>query len=164
MLLKKWSNPSLFLLIFVLFKHHLYRQTESFSGIRIRIIEVEGKHSDHGPNSVSMNLYSINMMCLDGVNRVIVFSLVTGLMPDHTLKFVYFIGSRFTFAHWLVHCIVCSFVVVTDSNHLMQKVDNSLILTLPQSKAVFCYDIFIIIWWKRFLIICDPTTTSRWCQ
>ena len=36
-----------FLFIFVLFKHNLYRKTVGVSGIRTRIIGVEGEHADH---------------------------------------------------------------------------------------------------------------------
>ena len=45
--LKKWANPGLFLFIFVLFKHKLYKKTVGFSsGIRTRIIR-EGEHANH---------------------------------------------------------------------------------------------------------------------
>ena len=43
---KTWTNPSLFLLIFVLFKQKFYIKTVGFSGIRSRIVEVEGDHHD----------------------------------------------------------------------------------------------------------------------
>ena len=33
--------------IFVLFKHNLYRKTVGISGIRTRIVGVEGEHADH---------------------------------------------------------------------------------------------------------------------
>ena len=45
--LKKRTNPSLFLLIFVLFKLKFYWKTaQGFSGIQTRITRVEGKHAD----------------------------------------------------------------------------------------------------------------------
>ena len=44
---KKWANPGLFLFIFVLFKHKLYKKTVGFSGIQTRIVRVEGEHADH---------------------------------------------------------------------------------------------------------------------
>ena len=44
---KKWANPGLFLFIFVLFKHNTIEKTLGFSGIRTRIVGVEGEHADH---------------------------------------------------------------------------------------------------------------------
>ena len=43
------NGPSLasFLFIFVPIKYKLYRKIVEFSGIRTRIVEVEGEHSDH---------------------------------------------------------------------------------------------------------------------
>ena len=42
----KWAYSSLFLFIFVHFKHKLYRKTIGFSGIQTRIVGVEGEHAD----------------------------------------------------------------------------------------------------------------------
>ena len=43
----KWTNSGLFLFIFVLFKPKFYRKTLDASGIRTRIVRVEGNHADH---------------------------------------------------------------------------------------------------------------------
>ena len=43
----QWANPGLFLFICVLSKHKFSEKTLGFSGIRTRIVRVEGEHADH---------------------------------------------------------------------------------------------------------------------
>ena len=43
----KWAKPGLFFVYFVLFKHNITEKTVDFSGIRTRIVGVEGKNADH---------------------------------------------------------------------------------------------------------------------
>ena len=45
--MQKWANPGLFLFIFILFKHNFTEKTVGFTGIRTRIVEVEGEQADH---------------------------------------------------------------------------------------------------------------------
>ena len=47
------ANPGLFLSVYILFKHNIYRKTVGFSGIQTRIVGIEDKHAyhHHGPNS-----------------------------------------------------------------------------------------------------------------
>ena len=42
-----WANHGLFLFIFVLFKHKFYRKAVDISGIRTRIVGVEGEHAEY---------------------------------------------------------------------------------------------------------------------
>ena len=44
---KKWANPGLFFVYFRFFKHNNTEKTVGFSGIRTRIVGVEGEHADH---------------------------------------------------------------------------------------------------------------------
>ena len=60
--LKKWANPGLFLFIFVLFKHNIIEKTLGFSGIRTRIVGVEGKHADHlTTTTAQLNICLMNL-------------------------------------------------------------------------------------------------------
>ena len=43
----KWANSGLFLFIFVLFKHNFTEKTVGFSGIRTRVVRVEGEQADY---------------------------------------------------------------------------------------------------------------------
>ena len=54
----KWANPGLFLFIFVLFKHNIIEKTLGFSGIRTRIVGVEGEHADHLTTTTAQCLIS----------------------------------------------------------------------------------------------------------
>ena len=45
----KWTNPVIFLFIFVLFKHKFYIKTLVFSRIWTRIVGSEGKHARRWP-------------------------------------------------------------------------------------------------------------------
>ena len=44
---KNGPTPASLLFIFVFIKHNLYRKTVGVSGIRTRIVGVEGEHADH---------------------------------------------------------------------------------------------------------------------
>ena len=44
---KKWTNPASFLFILALFIHKSYRRNVGLSGIRTRIVGVEGELADH---------------------------------------------------------------------------------------------------------------------
>ena len=43
----KWANPGLFLFIFVRLNVNFYRNIVNWSGIRTKIVGVEGEHADH---------------------------------------------------------------------------------------------------------------------
>ena len=43
----KWAHLGLFLFVFDLFKHKLYRKSVGVRGIRTRILRIEGEHADH---------------------------------------------------------------------------------------------------------------------
>ena len=47
MFIPKMGQPDLFMFIFYLFKHKFYRITVGFSGIRTRIVGIEGEPADH---------------------------------------------------------------------------------------------------------------------
>ena len=49
----KWTNPGIFLFIFVLFKHKFYKKTVGYSGIQTWIVAVEGKHADHSTTTTA---------------------------------------------------------------------------------------------------------------
>ena len=51
------ANPGLSLFIFVLFKHSFYRKNLGFSGIRTRIVRVEGEHADHLTTTTAWHQY-----------------------------------------------------------------------------------------------------------
>ena len=51
----------LFLFIFVLFKHNLYRKTVGVSGIRTRIVGVEGEHADHLTTTTALIIFTFLM-------------------------------------------------------------------------------------------------------
>ena len=53
---KNGPTPASFLFIFVLFKHNLYRKTVGVSGIRTRIVGVEGEHADHLTTTTALQL------------------------------------------------------------------------------------------------------------
>ena len=54
------NGPSLasFLFIFVPIKYKLYRKIVEFSGIRTRIVQVEGEHSDHHHGTYLCNTFT----------------------------------------------------------------------------------------------------------
>ena len=56
---KKWTNPGLFLFIFVLIRHKFYRKNVGFNGIRTRIVRIEGKHADHHDPKIIMWFTSV---------------------------------------------------------------------------------------------------------
>ena len=57
-----WANPGFFLFIFVLFKHNIIEKTLGFSGIRTRIVGVEGEHADHlTTTTAQLNICLMNL-------------------------------------------------------------------------------------------------------
>ena len=51
-----WANPGLCLVYYISFEHKFYGKIVDFSGIRTRIVRVEGTHADHLTNVTSILL------------------------------------------------------------------------------------------------------------
>ena len=60
--LKKWADPGLFLFIFVLFKHNYSEKIVGFSGIRTRIVGVEGEHADHLTTTTAQKGFNVKLI------------------------------------------------------------------------------------------------------
>ena len=57
------TNPGLYLFIFILFKCKFYRKTVGFSGVRSRIVGIEGKHADH-LTTITSHYKLLSLCCL----------------------------------------------------------------------------------------------------
>ena len=54
--LKNGPTPASFLFIFVLFNNNFYRKIVDLSGIRTRIVGVEGEHADHLTTTTALQI------------------------------------------------------------------------------------------------------------
>ena len=62
----EWANPGLFLFICVLFKQKFNRKTVGVSGIRTRIIGVEGEKADHLTTTTAKSMIIANRNLMIG--------------------------------------------------------------------------------------------------
>ena len=99
---KKWANPASFLFIFVLFKNNLYRKTVGVSGIRTRIVGVEGEHADHLTTTTAQRWHLLNWI-FSVETRVIFIPVIKVTQQKHIPKSNSLVCFRFRIsaAFWL---------------------------------------------------------------
>ena len=88
---KKWAYPGLFLFIFVLFKHKFYRKTVGVSGIRTRIVGVEGKHADHLTTTTAQVVFNVGLVN-QGWSHVAILDLAQWLYSWHLEELSYILN------------------------------------------------------------------------